>query len=123
MIRWYYQHEIGTIFAKTCGGGVGRVHIYGGNVFCVLTEDYTDMSTGEKMERFISFFNDKKHIERYMKDNGNKFEPIYYITSVKLNLYWKEGIALAKYFAKSGTRVTMYYKEPKQPKETKRTKK
>ena len=35
------------------------------------------------------------------------------VTSITLNMYYKESATLLKYFTQSGHRVTCYYEEPK----------
>ena len=115
MVRWYYNHRIGSIYAKCHDGIVRRMNIFGGNCLCVFTQWYKDEKTGKTMEQFFTFYNDEAHVKNIMKANG-RIEPVDDISSVHLNTYYKEALVLAKYFTRSGYKVYMYYKEPKKKK-------
>lgn len=108
MIRWYYKHRIGTIWAKTWDGQVCRVNIFGGNCLCVFTQFF--MEDGKEKELYISFYNDEKYVKNIYKEYG-KIAPVDNIISVSLNLYYKEAVVLAKYLAMSGYKVRCYYKD------------
>lgn len=111
MIRWYYKHRIGYVYAYEDGKTL-VANIFGGNCLCVFTQFYKDEKTGKDMEQLASFLVDEAHIKRCVKDNI-KICPYTHARSVKLNLYYKEAHILAKYFAMQGLRVICYYKEPK----------
>ena len=113
MLRWYYKHRIGDVYARCDDGKVRRCNIFGGNCLCVFTQFYKDEETGKDMERMICFYLDEKHIKGIMKEYGS-IEPVSDITKIRLNTYYKEAFVLAKYFTKSGYKVTMFYKEPKE---------
>lgn len=59
-----------------------------------------------------SFYGDEQHLKNILKNEGDIFfgEEV---TSVELNLYYKECWTLLKYFTLSGHPVKCYYKEPK----------
>ena len=112
MIRWYYNHRIGDIYARCLDGKVRKSNIFGGNCLCVFTQWYKDEKTGKTMEQLLTCYFDEKHIKNIMKERKT-LEPVRDITAIRLNTYYKEAMILAKYFTQSGYKVTMYYKEPK----------
>ena len=112
MLRWYYNHRIGDIYARCCDGKVRRLNIFGGNCLCVFTQWYKDEKTGKTMEQVFGFYDDERHIKNILK-HQKSLEPVNDITAIRLNTYYKESFVLAKYFTLSGYKVTMYYKEPK----------
>jgi len=114
MLRWYYKHRIGDIYARCDDGKVRRMNIFGGNALCVFTQWYKDEKTGKTMEQLFGFYNDEKHIKNIIKGEG-RLAPVDNITSIRLNMYYKESAILAKYFCR-WYKVTLYYKEPKQEK-------
>lgn len=119
MLRWYYAHRIGDIYARCEDNKVRRCNIFGGNALCIMTQWFKDEKTGKTMERLLNFYNDEQHIKNIMKEY-KKLEPVDDITAIRLNTYHKESLVLAKYFTLSGYKVTLYYKEPKKPKEKKK---
>lgn len=91
-----------------------KIDIHSANALCAFVYHYTKKD-GTKMAQLVSFFADEPHIKRCEK----KFEShdcldFFYgdITSVKLNLYYKESKILLKHFVKHH-KVTCYYKEDK----------
>lgn len=59
-----------------------------------------------------SFYGDEQHLKNILKNEGD----ILFgekVTSISLNMYYKECKTLLKYFTLSGHKVTAYYKEPK----------
>lgn len=59
-----------------------------------------------------SFYGDEQHLKNILKNEGD----ILFgekVTSISLNMYYKECKTLLKYFTLSGHKVTCYYKEPK----------
>lgn len=87
--------------------------IHSANALCALIYHYK--KDGEKWAQLVSFFYDEQHIKNCEKNfsshdcldlfNGK-------ITSIKLNLYYKESNILLKHFVKHHE-VTCYYQEPK----------
>lgn len=79
------------------------------------------------VHQLISFFADEAHLKRCMKDfkKGHCFNGLFSgeLHNIRLNLYYKDMQTLMKYMIRDGLKVTAYYKEPKQPKKTKTTKK
>lgn len=111
MLHWYYNYRIGDIYVK-CNNKVCRVNIFGGNALCIFTYWYKDDKTGKTMEQMLNFYVDEQHIKNILK-KYKRLEPVDDITSIRLNLYYKEASILLKYFVKEGYKVTCYYKEPK----------
>lgn len=65
----------------------------------------------------IMFFVDEQHLKRCLHSDGKKktFEELFYgkLENIKLNIYYKNMLTLAKYMTRDGLKVTCYYKEPK----------
>ena len=62
------------------------------------------------------FFVDEQHMKRCLKEyKQDAFESMFpgKLTNIRLNIYYKEMLTLAKYMARDGLKVTCYYKEPK----------
>lgn len=76
--------------------------------------------------QFMGFWNDAKHLENMLGMHpklwygGNCYSkehnPDDYLESIQLNTYYPQAFVIARRFAKQHFRVTLYYKEPKQPK-------
>lgn len=89
------------------------IKIHSANALCALIYHY--MKDGEKWSQLVGFFANEQHIKNCEKNfashdcidlfNGK-------ITSVSLNLYYKESNILLKHFCKHHV-VKCYYKEPK----------
>ena len=64
-----------------------------------------------------SFIIDEDHLKNVIKDrkDGNVFEYILNgkLKDIRLNIYYKDMLTLARYMTRDGLRVTCYYKEPK----------
>lgn len=95
------------------------VQIRQGNCLAVLL--YVRRSTPEELEKhpkgkwyhqLWSFYLDERHMKNILKEEGDVLfgETV---TSIKLNMYYKECYTLLKYFTRSGHKVTAYYEEPK----------
>ena len=91
-----------------------------GNCLAVLL--FVRKATPEELEKhpegkwyhqLWSFYVDEQHLKNILKNEGDVLfgEEV---TSISLNMYYKECKTLLKYFTKSGHKVTCYYKEPKQ---------
>lgn len=91
------------------------IDIHLANALCAFIYHYK--KDGEKWSQLISFFADEQHIKNLEKSwNGNPLQfltDVGTITSIKLNLYYRESNVLLKHFVKAGYKVTCYYKEPK----------
>lgn len=61
----------------------------------------------------VSFFADDAHLKRCLKKGGFEYWLSGKLTNIKLNIYYKNMEKLAKYMAKDGLKVQIYYKEPK----------
>ena len=64
-----------------------------------------------------SFIIDEDHLKNVIKDrkDGNVFEYILNgkLKNIRLNIYYKDMLTLARYMTRDGLKVTCYYKEPK----------
>lgn len=78
-----------------------------------LTEEERAKAKGMRYRHTLwTFWADEQHMKNIIKNEGDIFfgEDV---TSVELNMYYKECSTLLKYFTRSGHKVTAYYKEPK----------
>lgn len=90
-----------------------------GNVLAVLLfvrkstpEELAKHPKGKWYHQLWSFYVDEQHLKNILKADGDVLfgEKV---TSIRLNMYYKENYKLLKYFTKSGHKVTCYYQEPK----------
>lgn len=68
------------------------------------------------MHDLIMFFANEEHLKNCMKEyESNAFEHIFFgkLTNIKLNIYYKEMLTLAKYMTRDGLEVICYYDNPK----------
>lgn len=112
MLRWYYNHKVGYINAKSRDGKSYKLNIFGGNCLCVITYIYKQVETGRRMEQLVNFYVDESHIKNIIKEYKT-LNPVENIKSVYLNTYYKQSFILAKHLSKSGHKVVLYYEEPK----------
>lgn len=119
----YNGITIGKIRITQEHGGEKRnyeIQIRQGNCLAVLI--HVRKRTEEEMQKenpecpyqhtLWAFFVDEQHLKNIMKDGGD----ILFgekVTSISLNMYYKECKTLLKYFTLSGHKVTAYYEEPK----------
>ena len=86
---------------------------------CFLHISKIDNPKNPKMcwrHQLVAFFADERHLKNCMKDyKKDAFKGIFSgeLRNIKLNIYYKEMLTLAKYMARDGLNVTCYYKEPK----------
>lgn len=75
-------------------------------------EELKENQDGKWYHQLYTFYSDEQHMKNIIKNEGDIFfgEKV---TSIKLNLYYKECKTLLKYFTLSGHKVTAYYEEPK----------
>lgn len=68
------------------------------------------------MHDLVMYFEDEQHLKNCMKEyKTGAFEHIFFgkLKDVRLNIYYKEMLTLAKYMTRDGLQVTCYYEEPK----------
>ena len=68
------------------------------------------------VHQLVTFFADEQHIKNCLKDyKKDAFNGIFSgeLRNIKLNIYYKNMLTLAKYMTRDGLKVTCYYKEPK----------
>lgn len=95
-----------------------KVTIFSANALCAMVE-ITEIPKKERknpknkfLHHLFGFFADEQHIKNVMKHEGEALPMMFSkVTSIKLNMYYKEARTLAKYFAKSKYKVTCYYEE------------
>lgn len=73
------------------------------------------------MHDLVMFFIDEQHMKRCLnnKENGKQtFEDLFWgkLTDIKLNIYYKNMLTLAKYMVRDGLKVQIYYEDPKNKK-------
>lgn len=116
MLNVNYKITYGEIkYRQKSDGEVYKIHIHWANALCAFVYHYKE--EGKKMVHLVSFFADEQHIRNCEKDFPNHDCLAFLmgeVTSIKLNLYYKESNTLLKHFIKAGHKVTAYYEEPKQ---------
>ena len=68
------------------------------------------------MHQLVCFFHDEQHLKNCIKDyEKDAFKGIFSgeLRDIKLNIYYKNMLTLAKYLTRDGLKVTCYYEEPK----------
>ena len=75
-------------------------------------EELAEHPKGKYLHTLWTFYADEQHLKNILKNEGDVLfgEDV---TSISLNMYYKECRTLLKYFTKSGHDVKCYYKEPK----------
>lgn len=73
------------------------------------------------MHDLVMFFIDEQHMKRCLNNKGNgkqTFEDLFLgkLTDIKLNIYYKNMLTLAKYMVRDGLKVQIYYEDPKNKK-------
>lgn len=89
-------------------------------LMCAIEVHKVDNPANPKMcwrHTLVSFFADEQHLKNCRKDykEGCFFTGLFSgeLRNIKLNIYYKEMLTLAKYMTRDGLKVTCYYKEPK----------
>jgi hypothetical protein len=88
------------------------VKIHPANALCAFIYHYRQ-EDGQKMAQLWNFLCDLDHAKRIIKNSSDHTLLGTDVVSVKLNVYYKEARQLIIPMAKSGYKVTVYYKEPK----------
>lgn len=118
----YFKNRLGTIRIVQQHGNEPKRHytiqIRNGNCLAVMI--HSRKATPEELEKdpsgkyyhtLYGFFADEQHMKNIMKSNNG--DCLYdKVTSIELNMYFKECKTLLKYFTMSGHKVTCYNKEP-----------
>ena len=79
----------------------------------IFKEDSPKDPTKPWRHDLVMFFGDEVHMKRCLKDGNFEYWFSGKLSDIKLNIYYKEMLTLAKYMAKDGLKVQVYYKEPK----------
>ncbi len=104
-ITWSWKEKIGEIH---CNDNNRKINIYKGNCLCVLIKETSDIQYD-----FYTFFSDEDHLKKCIglkKVNNiltNLFKDEW--ESIYLNMYYSEGMKLAKWLLKAGFHVQVYY--------------
>ena len=96
------------------------IQIRDGNCLAIFLHIYKQEKPEDPSRPWVhqlqSFIIDEQHLKNIIKDRkeGNVFE---YILNgkpknIRLNIYYKDMLTLAKYMTRDGLKVTCYYKEP-----------
>ena len=89
---------------------------------CFLHISKVDNPTNPKLcwrHDLVMFYADEQHLKNILKDyRKDAFNGMFSgeLHNIKLNIYYKEMLTLARYMARDGLNVTCYYKEPKKTK-------
>lgn len=111
MLRVNYQIVMGEVYGKNQDGTKWKVLYHPANCDLGAFIYHYKNEKGEKMAQLWNFLDGKQHIKNIMKDYGTLLGED--IEKVRLNVYYKEALALVEPCAKSGYKVECYYKEPK----------
>lgn len=113
MLRVNYKIEYGELKVKSADGKhVCKVKIHPANALCAFIYHYKD-DNGEKMAQLWMFLGDMQHVNNIMKNSNDHTLLGTSVVSCKLNAYYKEARQLIVPMAKSGYKVSVYYKESK----------
>ena len=112
-VNWSWKHKMGVI---TCynkrTNSKYKVNIYGANCLGALIQEFKE--NGKDMYDFWGFWNDEKHLKNCLgltRGYDNLYQDI--IVKIKLNVFYKDCVKIATYFAKANIIVELYYKEIK----------
>ena len=97
------------------------IQIRDGNCLAIFLHIYKQENPKDPERPWVhqlqSFLVDEDHLKNVIKDRkeGNVFEYILNgkLKNIRLNIYYKDMLTLAKYMTRDGLKVTCYYKEPK----------
>lgn len=107
-IIWNMHEKIGEIYYKD--NNSAKINLYKGNCLCVLIEE-----TFNKDYRFYTFFSDEEHLKKCigLKKMNNKSTNLFAEEwgKIHLNMYYNEGMKLAKWLRKAGFDVQVFYQE------------
>jgi len=113
MLRVNYLISYGEVKVKNHDETkVLTVKIHPANALCAFIYHYRQ-EDGQKMAQLWNFLCDLDHAKRIIKNSSDHTLLGTDVVSVKLNVYYKEARQLIIPMAKSGYKVTVYYKEPK----------
>ena len=116
MLRVSYTTTYGEVKVRNHDGSeVYKVKIHPANALCAFIYHYVG-DDGKRYAQLWNFLLDLEHAKRIMKNSCDHTLLGTDVVSVKLNVYYKEAMSLVKVMAKSGYKVTVYYKEPKEEK-------
>lgn len=112
-VNWKWKDKMGEVTCKNILGQKFTVNVYQANCLAALVYEENEE---HKNYEFWSFFNDIDHLKLCLglkKDYTGTCENIYKDTFVKwkLNIFFKEALTIAKWIAKAGYPVEIYYKE------------
>ena len=108
-VKWYWE-KIGQVKFNDGWNKARWVDLFlGQNCHSVLLKKTTN-----KQYEFVYFINDKEHIRNYIKD-CNKGE-LNLFEEIKINGYYLERVKELLPLVKIGTKIHIYYKEPKKTK-------
>ena len=116
MLNVDYRVEYGEIkIRQTSDKKLYTIKIHWANALCAFIYHYK--KDGKRWASLKGFFGDEQHVKNVAKENNGDcliwISEVGKITSIKLNLYYKESNTLLKHFVKAGYKVECYYKEPK----------
>ena len=97
-----------------------KIQIRASNCFATFLHIYKkDNPENPKLcwvHQLVMFFANERHLKNILKDyKKDAFNGMFSgeLKNIKLNIYYKEMFTLARYMAKDGLNVQVYYKEPK----------
>lgn len=121
-VNWNWKEKKGVMYFKQsqpAGEDLKfKVNIYKANCLGALIYEYKDEKTKKDMYRFMGFWGDLWHLKACLglkKGYTNLYEdnPFQRVLKVKLNTFYEDNLMIAKYFAKAGIKVELYYRKVK----------
>ena len=116
MLRVNYQIEFGEVCGHNIDGSKWKVKYHPANCDLGAFICHTKNEKGEKVAVLWTFLDDAQHVKNIMKDSSDHKLFGDSVDKVKLNVYYKQARAIIEACAKSGYKVSCYYKEPKKSK-------
>ena len=120
-VNWDWNQRKGKIVFKSKDKDKNETitwNLYNGNCLGVLLREWKDFETGDDMYRFITFFNDKEHLEKMLglknnwkgikEDLFKEWFDDFEIDKVFLDVKYKDNWDIARCFANAGYVVELY---------------
>lgn len=117
MALYYNANTIGT-FTLVQKSWKGQIQIRQGNALAIFLCIYKDPKPQDPkrpwVHQLMSFFVDKEHMNRCLKETSWEHLFAGKLQNIKLNLYYKEASVLLNSLTQAGYHVQCFYKKPKE---------
>lgn len=121
-LRWYWHNLQGKIRVTDREDKAKKfiVNLYAANCLLCGIHLYKDEQTKKTMYDLQLLANDAENLRNTLKRHDGRLFDYYDVTSIELNTFFNDSVTIAKILVKFGYKVTLYYKEIKEPKNLKR---